>query len=41
MLPKTHEIYPMLEAADSYTYSGKLMALNQLLLDCGIGNLGN
>ncbi|KAL5254709.1 hypothetical protein ACHWQZ_G014221 [Mnemiopsis leidyi] len=38
MLPKTHEIYPKLEGAESHTYSGKLMALNQLLLDCGIGS---
>ena len=37
MVPASHELYPKLESADSYTYSGKLMALNQLLMDCGIG----
>lgn len=38
MLPKTHEYYPKLESSDSITYSGKLMALNQILADCGIGS---
>jgi hypothetical protein len=41
MLPKTHEQYGQLEGAESYTHSGKLMALHQLLLDCGIGMNSN
>ena len=41
VLPKDHELQSKLTSTESVSYSGKLLALQQLLQDCGIGELSN
>ena len=38
VLPPGHALQSKLQSSEGLSYSGKLLALKQLLIDCGIGN---